>query len=94
MKPSYPVAANRLANDQFEAAQRRDQTPRSTPLFSPLFRSQTPPNVAEGPDTPGGEFEGVNQGVKQVQDFLFQNLAKGFEAEIRWVRPTSRDSDE
>ena len=94
MKPSYPVAANRLANDQFEAAHRRNQTPRSTPLFSPLFRSQTPRNVAEGPDTPDGAFEGLIQGINQVEDLLLEAFTEGTAAEIRWARPISRDTDE
>ena len=55
MKPSYPVSAKRLANDQFEAAQRRDQTPRSTPRFLEVLPSETPQNVSGHPITPGGK---------------------------------------
>ena len=55
MKPSYPVSATRLANDQFEAAQRRDQTPRSTPRFPGFLPSETPQNLSGDPITPRGE---------------------------------------
>ena len=41
MKPSYPVSAKRLANDQFQTAQRRDQTPRSTPRFLEVLPTET-----------------------------------------------------
>ena len=55
MKPSYPVSAKRLANDQFQAAQRRDQTPRSTPRFPGFLPSETPQNLSDHPITPRGE---------------------------------------
>ena len=42
MKPSYPVSAKRLANDQFEAAQRRNETRLSTPVFWRLSPRRRP----------------------------------------------------
>ena len=55
MKPSYPVSAKRLANDQFEAAHRRDQTPRSTRRFQEVLPSETPQNLSGHPITPRGK---------------------------------------
>jgi len=55
MRPSYRVSAKRLANDQFEAAHRGDQTPRSTPRFPGFLASETPQNLSGHPITPGGK---------------------------------------
>jgi len=55
MRPSYRVSAKRLANDQFEAAHRGDQTPRSTPRVPGFLASETPQNLSGHPITPGGK---------------------------------------
>ena len=94
MKPSHRASSKKLGNQQYEAHLRRAITPRFTPRFLHIFGSQKPQNVAGGPDTPEGSFEGLIQGANQVEDLLLEASADGSEAEIRWARPISRDTDE
>ena len=94
MKPSYRASSRKLGNQQYEAHLRRANTPRFTPPFLHIFGSQKPKNVPGPPGTPEGSLEGQIQGAKRVEDLLLEASVDGSEAEIRWARPISRDSDE
>ncbi len=84
MKPSYPASAKRLADDQFEAARGRDKTPRFTPHFLQVFRS-------ERAQKPGGGVNGHPNGLQALCaafELVAQQLAErahpGSTAEIRF----------
>ncbi len=77
MKPSYPVSAKRLANDQFEAAHRRDQTPRSTPRFSGFLASQTPQSLSDHPITPRGKEGSLIQAFTMLTNELISRALAG-----------------
>ena len=85
MKPSYPVSSKRLANDQFEAAHRRDKTPRSTPRFSQLFRSERPAGVTGASGRSRGDEGALCKGIALSQELLIQTLIDGGIVQWCWV---------
>ena len=85
MKPSYPVSSKRLANDQFESAHRRAETPRSTPRFSQLFRSEKCPRLVGASGTSRGDEGALFKGIALAQELLIQTLIDGGIAQWCWV---------
>jgi hypothetical protein len=85
MKPSYPVSGKRLANDQFEAAHRRAQTPRSTPRFSQLFRSEKCPRLVGASGTSGGDEGALLRGIAIAQELLMKAWIDGAEGHWYWT---------
>ena len=85
MKPSYPVSGKRLANDQFEAAHRRAQTPRSTPRFSQVFRSEKPAGVTGASGRSRGDEGALCKGIALAQELLIQTLIDGGIVQWCWV---------
>ena len=77
MKPSYPVSAKRLANDRFEAALGRDQTPRSIPRFSGFLASQTPQSLSDRPITPRGKEGSLIQAFTMLTNELICRALAG-----------------
>jgi hypothetical protein len=85
MKPSYPVSSKRLANDQFESAHRRAETPRSTPRFSQLFRSEKPGGVTGATGRSRGDEGALFKGIALSQELLIQTLIDGGIVQWCWV---------
>ncbi len=85
MKPSYPVSSTRLANDQFESAHRRAQTPRSTPRFSQLFRSEKPAGVTGASGRSRGDEGALRKGIALAQELLIQTLIDGGIVQWCWT---------
>ena len=85
MKPSYPVSSKRLANDQFESAHRRAQTPRSTPRFSQLFRSEKAGGVTGATGRSRGDEGALCKGIALAQESLIQTLIDGGIVHWCWV---------
>jgi len=91
MKPSYPVSAKRLANDQFEAAQRRDQTPRSTPRFLEVLPSKTPQNLSDHPITPRGKEGSLIQAFTMLAIELISRALAGLSYTMLVRRESTSD---
>ena len=85
MKPSYPVSSKRLANDQFESAHRRAETPQSTPRFSQLFRSEKCPRLVGASGTSRGDEGALFKGIALAQESLIQTLIDGGIVHWCWV---------
>ena len=94
MKPSYPVSAKRLANDQFEAAQRRDQTPRSTPRFPGFLPSETPQNLSGHPITPRGEEGSLILAFTTLTNELISRALAGLSFTLLVRRESTSDEKE
>ena len=77
MKPSYPVSAKKLAADQFEAAHRRDETPRSTPRFSGFLAPETPQHASGHSGTPRGKVGSLIQAFTLLTDELISRALAG-----------------
>ena len=91
MKPSYPVSAKRLANEQFEAAHRRDQTPRFTPRFSGFLASETPQNLSGHPLTPRGEEGRLIQAFAMLTNELISRALAGLSYTMLIRRESTSD---
>ena len=85
MKPSYPVSAKRLANDQFETARDRDETPRFTPPILGVLPSERRWNSSGDGFTPLGGFQGLLEGIAKVQDLVIEALIEGPDGDWRWA---------
>lgn len=91
MKRSYPVSAKRLANDQFEAAQRRDQTPRSTPRFLEVLPSETPQNLSGHLITPRGEEGSLILAFRMLANELISRALAGLSFTLIVRRESTSD---
>ena len=85
MKPSYPVSSKRLANEQFEAARGRRETPRSTPLFLGVLASEKPWKSTEDGFTHEGDLMGLFGGIAVAQELVIQVLIGGSDGEWNWA---------
>ena len=85
MKLSDPVSSTRLANDQFEAAHRRDKTPRSTPWFSQLFRSERPAGQTGASGRSRADEGALFRGIAIAQELLMKAWIDGAEGHWYWT---------
>ncbi len=85
MQPSYRVSAKRLANDQFETARDRDETPRFTPQILGVLPSERPWNSSGDGFTPPGGFQGLLEGIDKAQDLVIQALIEDPDGQWRWA---------
>ena len=84
MKASYRVSADRLANDQFEAARGRDETPRFTPHFLQVFRSERAQKPGGGVTGHANSFQALCAAFELVAQQLAERAHPGSTAEIRF----------
>ncbi len=92
MQPSYRVSAKRLANDQFETARDRDETPRFTPPILGVLPSERPWNSSGDGFTPPGGFQGLLGGLAKAQDLVTEAFIRDPDGEWRWA-PGVRGGD-
>ena len=85
MQPSYRVSAKRLANDQFETARDRDETPRFTPPILGVLPSERPWNSSGDGHTPPGGFQGLLEGIARAQDLVIEAFIQEPDGECRWA---------
>ena len=84
MKPSYPASAKRLADDQFEAARDRDETPRFTPHFLRVFRSEKAQKPGSGVNGHPSGFQALCAAFELVAQQLAERAHPSSTAEIRF----------
>ena len=85
MKPSYPVSSKRLANEQFEAARDRGETPRFTPHFLGVLPSERPWKSTGDGLTHEGDLWGLFGGIAVAQELVIQVLIGGSDGEWNWA---------
>ena len=85
MKASYRLSSRRLANDQYETARDRDETPRFTPQILGVLASERPWNSSgDGPTPPGG-FEGLIEGIAKAQELVIEAFIQDPDGEWLWA---------
>lgn len=84
MKPSYPASAKRLADDQYEAARDRDETPRFAPHFLQVFRSERAQKSEGGVNGHPNGFQALCAAFELVAQQLAKRAHPGSTAEIRF----------
>jgi len=85
MKPSYPVSSKRLANEQFEAARDRGETPRSTPHFFGVLASERPLKSTGDGLTHEGNLKAPFEGVAVAQQMVIQALIDDSDGGWQWA---------
>ncbi len=84
MKPSYPASAKRLADDQFEAARDRDETPRFTPPILGVLPSERAQKSGGGVNGHPNGLQALCAAFELVAQQLAERAHPGSTAEIRF----------
>ena len=92
MKPSYPVSSKRLANEQFEAARTRGETPRSTPHFLGVLASARPWKSSGNGLTHEGDLKAPFWGVAVAQQMVIEALIDDLDGEWFWAMGTGNSN--
>lgn len=73
------------ANEQFEAARTRGETPRSTPQFLGVLASERPWKSSGDGFTHEGDLKGLFGGIAVAQELVIQVLIGGSDGEWNWA---------